>query len=317
MSNPTSAAEAPVDEIVAAIREAAAEERRLRGAAEVKPTAEEMAAMREVHADIFYLKDLAAAPIREFPTGTFDPERGRKSRWGLNWMTSGFVLPSDHLPRTWGYAILRTTYDDNDAAVDAAVDGLTRFMRATARRECNYVTERLHRIQRNHSRGLPAGVPDTGDARPSDEFYIKGFVNEVVQDRAELEHAAVAQACAYFRRWSLARFKQEERYFSAASRRLKSAILFDAETVEHLQGLAARELAEDHDVWVAGREFWVKMVEAEPEERHMRPGLTDCFRVEVGLLEDYWFERDRARPARGMLWKEDDRFPGELFFSTG
>ncbi|KAH6846949.1 hypothetical protein B0I37DRAFT_373934 [Chaetomium sp. MPI-CAGE-AT-0009] len=316
MSDPTSAEEPPVDEIVAAIRAAATEKRRLRELeeAKVKPTAEEMAVMREVNADVFYLKDLATPPIREFPPDTSDPERSRRSRWGLNWMTYQFLLPSDHLPRTWGYTILRTTYN-NDTAVDTAIDALIRFIHAMARRECHGVTERLQRLQQ--SRQLPAGVPDTGDARPSDEFYIKRFVTELVQDRAELEGAAVPQVCAYFRRWSLARFDKEERYFSAASPRLKSAILLDAETVEHLQGLAGRDLSDNQKMWVTGKEFWVKMVEAIPEQRDMRSGLTDCFRVVVGLLEDYWFERDRAHPAWKMLWKEDNRFPGELFYSTG
>lgn len=86
--------------------------------------------------------------------------------------------------------------------------------------------------------------------------------------------------------------------------------------MEHLQGLAARELDGGQQVFVAGNEFWVKVVEAEPEKWNMRPGLSDCFCVPVGLLEEYWFQRERAHPAREMLWKEDQRFPSELFFST-
>ncbi|KAH6617431.1 hypothetical protein F5144DRAFT_392328 [Chaetomium tenue] len=313
-----SSEEGHVNETVIAIRAAAAEERRRREATEAKhePTAEEVAVMQAVREDVLCLEALAKPPNRDLPPNVRDPEAHRRSRWGLDWMTCRFVSPSNHLPRTWGYTILRTTYTpDSDAAVTTAVHALTHFMRAMARRECRGVTDRLQRLQR--SRQLPAGVSTTGDARPSDEFYMKRFVTELVEDKAGLKHAAVpGEVCAYFRRWSLARFAKEEKYFSAASPRLKSAILFDEETVEHLQGLAAGELDGDPEVSVAGKEFWVKAVEAEPEKRNMRPGLSDCFRVPVGLLDEYWFERDRAHPAYEMLWKEDERFPGELLFTT-
>jgi hypothetical protein len=40
--------------------------------------------------------------------------------------------------------------------------------------------------------------------------------------------------------------------------------LFDEETVVQLQSVAACELADSSEVGKVGREFWVKMVEAEP-----------------------------------------------------
>lgn len=228
-------------------------------------------------------------------------------------MTRCFLLPPTYRARTWGYTILRTTYADNDAAVDAAVKALSRFLRAIAEGECQSVTEHLQRLKLSNQ--LLEGKSDIADPRPSDKFYIKRFVTEVVQDKYELDSATIPQVCAYFRRWSLARWHKEERYFSAASPRLKSAILFDEETVAHLQGLAEHEFVDPLDVRVSGREFWVKMVEAEPKKRNMRQDLTDCFRVKLELLEEYWFERDMHDPATEMLWKTDERFPGEWFFS--
>ena len=315
MSDHTSTTEAAENEIVASIHAAAAKERQLRAAAEIEPTAEELAAQQVAHADILHLRALATPPKRKFPPGASDPEIGRGSRERLRWLsTLRYLLPPTYLPRTWGYTILCTTYADNDAAVDAAAHALSRFMRATGEAECEWVTEKLQELQLH--RRLPESVPNTADARPSDEFYINRFVTEVVQDKDELNNATIPEACAYFRRWSLARWPKEERYFTAASPRLKSAILFDAETIAQLQGLAARGLVNDREVSEAGKEFWVKMVEAEPEQRDMEPGLSDCFRVPLGLLEDYWFERDRSHPATEMLWETDERFPGELFFTT-
>ncbi|KAK3291644.1 uncharacterized protein B0H64DRAFT_409644 [Chaetomium fimeti] len=313
MSDPTPVRPA-TPEIIAAIREAAAHERLLRAAAEVKPTAEERAAELEARSDGLYLRDLAAHPKREFPHGVFDPEQQRRSRQRLRWLPTRFLL-GHYRPRAWGYTILRATYADNDAAVDAAVDALSRFMRGEAGRENRGVTGELQRLKLN--RQLPEGMPDTADERPAEEYFVKRFNTELVQDKSELDGASIAQMCAYFRRWALTRWHKEEIYFTAASPRLKSAILFDAETVAHLQGLAARGLVGDRDVYEAGKEFWVKMVEAEPEKRNMRPGLSDCFRVPVGLLEDYWFVRDARHPATEMMWKTDERFPGELFFTTG
>jgi hypothetical protein len=229
-------------------------------------------------------------------------------------MSNRYFYPPTYLARTWGYTILRTAYADNDAAVNTAVQALHHFMRATGEGECRWVTERLQQQQRTRQK-LPAGVPDTADARPSDEFYVHRFVTELVQDREQLNNATIPQACNFFRRWALARWQKEEKYMSASSPRLKSAILLDAEAVAHLQGLAARELVDRDELSEAGKEFWVKMVEAQPEPRDMLPGLSDYFRVELGLLEEYWFDRDYAHPAWKMAWRRDDRFPGEFFYN--
>jgi hypothetical protein len=127
----------------------------------------------------------------------------------------------------------------------------------------------------------------------------------------------VKQVCAYFRQWALKRWHRDERYFSAATPRLKTAILFDEETVTQLQSMAERDLSGKNELWEAGREFWVKMIEAEPKLRegaNMDQGVTDCFRVRLEHLEQYWFDRDRSDPAY-MVWEVDQRFPGEWFFT--
>jgi hypothetical protein len=186
-------------------------------------------------------------------------------------------------------------------------------MRARADAEIARVAEDYERLRMRGQ--LPEGV--AADPLPSEEFYVNRFVNEVVQDKEQLENAAVADVCAYFRRWALARWDMEERYFSAAGPRLKTAILFDEETVAQLQGVAAYGFAEEDDVRKVGSEFWVKMVEAESKERggpNMNQGVTDCFRVRLKHLVLYWFDRDRSEPA-DMVWEVDERFPGEWFFT--
>jgi hypothetical protein len=271
------------------------------------PTAEDLKA----EADAQHLRTLAADCIT-LPPGVHNPEATCTSRNLLRWLSENHWFAESYLPRTWGYTILRTTYTD-DEAFQAAADALGRYMRARADAEIARVAEDYERLR---TRGqLPEGV--AVDRRPSDEFYVNRFVNEVVQDQEQLENAAVADVCAYFRRWALARWHMDERYFSAATPRLKTAILFDEETVTQLQGVGACRFAEKGDVWKMGREFWVKMVEAEPKERggpNMNQGVTDCFRVRLQHLQLYWFDRDRSDPAY-MVWEVDERFPGEWFFT--
>lgn len=54
----------------------------------------------------------------------------------------------------------------------------------------------------------------------------------MLQEKDGLGEATITQARTYFRRWSLAPWHQEERYF-------KSTTLLDKETVAHLRGLVA------------------------------------------------------------------------------
>ncbi len=90
----------------------------------------------------------------------------------------------------------------------------------------------------NRGNKLPEGVSTAADPRPSDEFYVRRFVNDVVEDREALQDATPAYTSAFFRRWALERWDGDEWRFLAAGPRLETAILFDEETVAHLQGLA-------------------------------------------------------------------------------
>ena len=238
-------------------------------------TREATAEDRQAVADAQQLRTLASdySP-EEFAPGDRNPEASRGSREQLVWLSQHFASADSYRARTWGYTILRTTYAD-DAAFGAAVSTLNRYMRARADGECWRVTNDLETL-RNQGR-LPRGTPTTADPRPSDELYARRFVNDVVQDRAAHDKATPTQACAFFRRWALERWHREEWCFSAAGPRLKTAILFDEETVAQPQGLVAQD-------WCAGedpggearrvaREYWVKMVESEPKQRDLNQGL--------------------------------------------
>ncbi|KAK3898383.1 hypothetical protein C8A05DRAFT_19023 [Staphylotrichum tortipilum] len=162
---------------------------------------------------------------------------------------------------------------------------------------------------------LPEGTTLTPDPRPSDELYVHRFVNEVVQDREALENATSTQASAFFRRWALERWGGGEKYFSAAGPRLKTAILFDEETVTQLQSLAAHEFAGANpgkEAWHAAGSFWV---EAELVQRDLNQGFLEWFRVGFWDLEDFWFNRDVAEPAVGGCWKLDVRFPRDWCYT--
>ena len=269
---------------------------------------------RRAHADAEQLRALAGdyAPA-EFAPGYRNPEAKRTSRTRLLWLSQNYAFPSHYGARTWGYTILRTTYAD-DATFDTAVGVLARYMRAMADWECRGVADGLKDL-RDRCKRLPEGVSTAADPRPSDEFYVRRFVNDVVQDREALQDASPAQASAFFRRWALERWDGDEWRFSAAGPRLKTAMLFDEETVAHLQGLAEYDFTVGEnpglEAWTTSREFWVKMVEGEPKQRDLGEGLLEWYRVSFWDLDWFWFGRDREEPATSGGWKLDQRFPGE------
>lgn len=159
---------------------------------------------------------------------------------------------------------------------------------------------------------LPEGIAPTADPRPGDELY-KRFVLDIVEDREGLEGVAGRDVCAYFKRWALEKWGREEWLFSAASPRLKTAMLLDEETVAHLQGLA--EALEDRGkmtLYEVGNKFWVKMVEADPEERYgpkMNMGWVDVYRLRLGRITGFYWDRDMKAPAY-LPWKQDEGVPG-------
>ncbi|KAK4122292.1 hypothetical protein N657DRAFT_635080 [Parathielavia appendiculata] len=233
--------------------------------------------------------------------------RSRASRTLLRWLWWNRSGPDSYRACTWGCTILRTAYTTTDVAFQTAVDALYRYMRAVADAEIRSGVPLLYLV----------------DPRPSEEFYVNRFINDVLQDRERLENATVAEACAYFRRWALycCWYGSEERYFSSAvGPRLKTAILFDDETAAQLQGVAKRRFFKGELNCVTVRsEHCVMLVEVEPKGRGgpgMDQGVTDCFRVRLVHLLRCWFDRDRKDPAY-MLWEVDERSSVEWFFTDG
>jgi len=270
---------------------------------------------RSADADAQQLQALAYDYLPELAPGIKNPEASRDSRGWLIWLSQNYADPSSYRARTWGYTILRTTYG-NDTAFDTAIGLLVRYIRAIGDRERWRTAEDLGGFYIRSS--LPEGATVTPDPRPSDELYVHRFINEVVQDREALENATPTQASAFFRRWALERWDGGEKYFSAAGPRLKTAILFDEETVMQLQGLAAYEFAGENtreEAWGAAGGFWVKMVEAEPIERDLNQGLLEWFRVGFRDVLDFWFRREITEPAVSGCWKLDDRFPGDWCYT--
>jgi hypothetical protein len=98
--------------------------------------------------------------------------------------------------------------------------------------------------------------------------------------------------CEYFKSWALAHWHGDPALISAGSPRLKSCIVLDAETLDQLQ-----DVPEDIPVeqWysVRGR-WWVKMAEAYPQARWK--SVADCYRVRLGDLVYFWFERQWREP---------------------
>ena len=106
------------------------------------------------------------------------------------------------------------------------------------------------------------------------------------------------QVSEYFKRWAYAHWGGNPKHISAASPRLKSCILLDAETMDHLQNTSksfpdARSTSESFKL---GGLFWVKIVEAFPQPRFL--GMADCYRLRLGDLADFWF---------GRTWLDPDR----------
>jgi hypothetical protein len=161
---------------------------------------------------------------------------------------------------------------------------------------------------------LPEGIAVTADPRPGDELYER-FVADVVEDREGLEGATGRDGLrTYFKRWALERWDSDEALFSAASPRLKTAVVLDEETVAQLQGLKEALENEGEMAWYeVGKRFWVKMVEAVPEERAgpgMNMGVVDVYCMQLGGIIEFYWQRDLRSPAYLSSWKQDEGVPG-------
>ncbi|KAK4446810.1 hypothetical protein QBC34DRAFT_427862 [Podospora aff. communis PSN243] len=239
-----------------------------------------------------------------------DPEANRDQRTKLRWLAENFWL-HDYRARTWAYTILRTTYTD-DAAVQRAVHALHLFVHDQLDAERYMVTQQL--LQMRGWGKLPDGIDEVADPMPGHELFER-FVVDVVEDREVLEGMAGRELCAYFKRWSLMKWHMEEMDFLAASPRLKTAVVFDEETVMQLQGV--KEALEKEGELVSslpelGRKFWVKMVEAVPEERGgpgMNLDVVDVYCMRLGGIGKLYWDRASRSPAY-LPWKKDEGVPG-------
>ncbi|KAK8022432.1 hypothetical protein PG993_013199 [Apiospora rasikravindrae] len=198
------------------------------------------------------------------------------------------AFPGEYRTRTWGFAIIRTAYDKGastgewDAKFQTALSVIRRAVPSPLR-----------------TRTRPE-YPTKPDRRAEDEL-AKRFVNDVLEDREVLADATVGEVSEHFRRWASARWKpmpMPPNFFSAyKSRRLKSCILLDAETIEQLQ--EATTLMNDSTVlelYPRLKQFWVKAVEAEPQRRNEDDDgnggslWCDCYRVRIHELAQFWWD---------------------------
>ncbi|KAK8085561.1 hypothetical protein PG997_006832 [Apiospora hydei] len=214
--------------------------------------------------------------------------------------------------RTWGYTIIRTVYGDGwDAKVQTALSAIRRTVQAMGE----------HDIARRNGEidlfvelgGWPEDMAKMADRRIEDEFERR-FVNEVFEDRDLFANATVDQVRAYFLRWAQERFDMFHppatersqrpanfrfRHLEPCSSRLFACILLDAETVEQLQGVPASPA----ELYPRLRDFWVKMVEAQPVPRQgpYYPddgSMCDLYRVRLADLVDFWFDSSERNPEK-------------------
>lgn len=153
----------------------------------------------------------------------------------------------------------------------------------------------------------------TADRQIEDEFERR-FVNEVFEDRDRFADATADQVRACFLRWAQERFDMFHpppaysriqrpanfrfRHHEPCSARLFACILLDAETVEQLQGVPASPA----ELYPRLRDFWVKMVEAQPvprEEPYYPDGsVCDLYRVRLADLVEFYFDDSEWGPER-------------------
>lgn len=210
--------------------------------------------------------------------------------------------------RTWGYTIIRTVYGDGDGdewdtKFQNALSAIRRSVQAQNEYEINRITAG---IQQYVEWGRwPKDYVTMADRRIETEFE-KRFINEVLQDRELFANASVDQVRAYFLRWAQEHFARFHPLAAArgvlfrncepGSPRLFACIILDAETVEQLQGVPESPA----ELYPRLREFWVKMVEAQPLPRDgwLDSSMCDCYRVRLGELADFWFDRADQNPFR-------------------
>ncbi|KAK8109607.1 hypothetical protein PG999_007744 [Apiospora kogelbergensis] len=270
----------------------------------------------EVQRDVEVIKQaLANQPkltqeMKRMPWPMYNPLQRRHIFAGiLSSFTRRETLTGFYRSRTWGYTIIRTVYGDGwDAKVQIALSAIQRTVHAISEHD---IARRNEAIEKFVEWGRwPENMAETADRRIEDEFERR-LVNDVLEDRDLLDDATVDQARAYFLRWAQERFdifhppptEQSQtpanfrfRDCEPCSPRLFACILFDAETVEHLQGVP-----EPAELYPQLRQFWVKMVEAQPVPRQSSyytndGSMCDVYRVRLANLVGFWADTSDGNP---------------------
>ncbi|KAK8127231.1 hypothetical protein PG984_008339 [Apiospora sp. TS-2023a] len=220
----------------------------------------------------------------------------------------------DYRGRTWGYTIIRTVYGDGwDAKFQTALSAIRRTVQAMCEHD---IARRNEDIEGFMEMGgsWPDDMAKTADRQIEDEFERR-FVNEIWEDRDRFADATADQVRAYFLPWAQERFDMFNsppaysriqrpanfrfRHCEPCSSRLFACILLDAETVEQLQGLPASPA----ELYPRLRDFWVKMVEAQPVPRqgpyyYDDGSVCDVYRVRLAHLVDFWFDSSDRNPEK-------------------
>ncbi|KAK0105001.1 hypothetical protein ONS95_004629 [Cadophora gregata] len=238
---------------------------------------------------------------------TCEPERSTITEH-LKYLTENFWYDS-YRARTWGYTIVRTAYrPGDDEKFKLGIEVIHKFLRLWSDQELRYATEQIYgRGDRLGLRGdyeikyyhWPEGMPETASSAPN-ECFLGRFVNDIVEDEENLSGASVPQVTEAFKQWCLAHWDGNPLHLSAASPRFQSCILMDAETLDELQTahkvVSKLPSTNSRDLgFKIGGQFWIKMVERSPQPRYPS-GTTDCYRLLLGDVADFWFRREWSDP---------------------
>ncbi|KAL2065073.1 hypothetical protein VTL71DRAFT_4213 [Oculimacula yallundae] len=232
-----------------------------------------------------------------------EPDRHEIHEYLLD-LTKNFWY-DEHRARTWGYTIIRTAYRaGDDEKFKIGIDTIHRFLRLWSDVELQSATREIFGppggLRGNYEFKFywPEGMPETADSTPN-EVLLGRFINDIVEDKESLNEATVPQVSEYFKHWAYSHWNGVPAHISAGSPRLKSCILLDAETLDHLQ-IAHEAILNSPSTargFNLGGEFWVKIVDSFPQPRYPS-GLADCYRLRLGDLVDFWFGRTWSDPNR-------------------
>lgn len=208
-----------------------------------------------------------------------DPEYNRTLR---RWVDNVYALNHlSHRPETWGFAIIRTSYD-NERLFTRAVDLIDHSVRSFSGIEQRTVVKRMEDILAYWPERIQGmDLSFVSDEEPTTEF-LRRYENDIIEDRENLEDASIATVRAYFRAW----VSERKREPYCGNIRFFSCIVLDTETLSQLS-LVPEAFDGGSGTQAGEPQYWVKMVDLDNE---LTP---DSFRVRLywsdWTLVDYWF----------------------------